>query len=239
MRPTIATINDIQNLVQSSLPALRNLPLNEEITSALKYVTPEGYSLVVKIEGKDGKKRRRDAAASYWTPEDCTIHISYKKESGQVDKPAVESAPAVTPAITSKPSSQPATGSHSFRPIQLPSIEPVSVTEVAQCCQALDQAEKLGRHFIALKWFRDSFLTEQRFPWTLSDQRRQQVLSHAIETGRIQSKKIPNPRSPQFPTTTIVLNRVIETPTIAPRFQPVPVRGEPVSSTLIRDRGTF
>lgn len=232
---SIDTISDVESLLQSSLEALRNLPLNSEITSALKYMVPDGYFPVVQLE-EDGRKKRSTAAASNWTPEAGEIHIYFEKKIPESPGKSVQRpvSPIVPPP--QREMAQPVSQFASTQPRH--TVEPVSATEIAQCCQALDNAEKLGRHFIAIKWFRDDFLTGQGFSWTASDQRRQQVLAHAIESGRIQSKKIPNPRSSQFPTTTISLNRSISTPSIAPRFQPVPVRGESVSSTLLRDRGT-
>ncbi len=234
----ISTISDVENLVQSGIEALRNLPLSEEIALALQYIAPEGYLPVIQLE-EHGRKKRSTAAASNWSPETGEIHIYFEKKKSDSGQPKGTVAPILSPSIAAAPPPQTVHGARASAARQVTSVEPVTAAEVAQCCQALNQAENSGRHFIAIKWFRDAFLTAQGFPWTASDQRRQQVLAHAIETGRIQSKKIPNPRSPQFPTTTITLNRSVSTPAIAPRFQPVPVRGEPVSATLIRDRGTL
>jgi hypothetical protein len=103
----------------------------------------------------------------------------------------------------------------------------------------LAAAEKSNRQFIALKWFRDDFLATVDLPWATSIQRRQRVLSQAIEMGKINAKKIPNPRTPQFPTTAISLNRSMPTPGVPPRFQPVGIRGEAASTTLLRDRGSI
>lgn len=222
----IHTIEDAESQVQSALESVRNLPLSAEITDALKYILRDGYRPVIQLE-ENGRAKRSTAAATNWTPETGEIHIHFEKRSADLDRTQVKSAPVAVSSIVAAPP----------QPSRI--VEPVSATEIAQCCQALDSAEKLGRHFIALKWFRDDFLTAQDFSWTTSDQRRQQVLAHAIDGGRIQSKKIPNPRSPQFPTTTITLNRSISTPAIAPRFQPIPVRGESVSSSLLRDRGSL
>jgi len=36
------TINDIEQVVQNGLQALRGAPLNDEITAALKFLTPTG-----------------------------------------------------------------------------------------------------------------------------------------------------------------------------------------------------
>ena len=234
----MSTIHDVENRLQTGLEALRDLPLNSQIMEALRYILPDGYSPIVQLE-EDGRKKRSTADASNWQPETGEIRIYFEKRPVHVSQPTLKSfasppakRPTTMPASSSTPLANPA-ASRPFGPL------PVSPTEMTECCQALAEAEKIGRQFIALKWFRDDFLIKQGFVWASSDSRRQQVLAHAIEHGRIDSRKIPNPRSPQFPTTIITLNRSNASPGVPPRFEPVSVRGESVSSSLLRDRGAF
>jgi len=85
--------------------------------------------------------------------------------------------------------------------------EPAEATaeELQQCSEALAQAEAEGKPFIALKWFRDTALPSYSYPWTISPTSRQRVLTKAIESGIVALDKVPNPKSPQFPTTTVRL----------------------------------
>lgn len=233
------TISEVEATVQAGLEALRNAPLSPEITLALKFLLPDGLSPVVQLE-EDGRKKRSSASASNWNPKTGEIRIYFDPISAAGEpKPTAATIPTEVGTVQNAsanpipsqipPSRSVATGN---------APDSVSPQEIIECCQALAAAEKSNRQFIALKWFRDDFLVTIDMPWAKSVQRRQRVLSQAIDMGRIDAKKIPNPRAPQFPTTTISLNRSIPTPGVPPRFQPVAIRGEAASTTLVRDRGS-
>jgi hypothetical protein len=107
---------------------------------------------------------------------------------------------------------------------------------------SLDQYEKKTTlQFLALKRFRDLILPEAT-GWDLVAA--EAVLGDALREGVVRAKKMPNPRNPSYPTTTIELNR--QHPAVqrilggsrpsAARFQPVAIKGEPLSSTVIRER---
>ena len=117
----------------------------------------------------------------------------------------------------------------------------VTPLSIKQCCEALNEAEKAGKAFIALKWFRDSDLIARDYAWTASLATRQAVLAKAIEVGAVLTTQIPNPKAPQHPTTTVKLNRESEYAlSVAPRFQPIRAKdGASASELLLRDRGRF
>jgi hypothetical protein len=238
------TISDAEAKVQAGLEALRNIPLSPEITLALKFLLPDGLSPIVQFE-EDGRKKRSSAAASNWNPRTGEIRIYFDPISTvgeqKTDPNSLPSSPESgvaedvhLPIQPLKAQGQPSQTTHPEN-----ASDPVTPQEIIECCQALAAAEKSNRQFIALKWFRDDFLATVDLPWATSLQRRQRVLSQAIDMGKIDAKKIPNPRAPQFPTTTISLNRSIPTPGVPPRFQPVAIRGEAASATLLRDRGSI
>lgn len=238
------TISEVEATVQAGLEALRNVPLSPEITLALKFLLPEGLSPVVQFE-EDGRKKRSSAAASNWNPRTGEIRIYFDPISAVGEQKAdLNPLPSSSGLGTSqgvhvpvqplKPQGRP---SQATRPENASDV--VSPQEIIECCQALAAAEKSNRQFIALKWFRDDFLATVDLPWSTSVQRRQRVLSQAIDLGKIDAKKIPNPRAAQFPTTAISLNRSMPTPGVSPRFQPVAIRGEAASTTLLRDRGSI
>ena len=104
---------------------------------------------------------------------------------------------------------------------------------------ALAEAERGGHAFIALKWFRDSFLPRKVFRWNQHPETRQVVLAEAIQRGVVLTSKIANPKTPAYPTTTIRLNRAeAGIPEEAQRFHPVEVQGEPVAVAIDEDRGS-
>ena len=109
---------------------------------------------------------------------------------------------------------------------------------VKELCAALAEAERGGHAFIALKWFRDSFLPRKAFRWNQHPETRQTVLAEAIQRGVVITSKIANPKTPAYPTTTIRLNRAeAGIPEEAQRFHPVEMQGEPVGVAIDEDRG--
>ena len=111
---------------------------------------------------------------------------------------------------------------------------------VKELCAALAEAERGGHAFIALKWFRDSFLPRKAFRWNQHPETRQMVLAEAIQRGVVMTSKIANPKTPAYPTTTIRLNRAeAGIPEEAQRFHPVAVQGEPVARQSMRNGVRF
>ena len=107
-----------------------------------------------------------------------------------------------------------------------------------ELCRILDEAERQGRAFIALKWFRDEVLPTKGLTWATDADERQAVLAAAIEKRLIVTSRVPNPRSP-FPTTAIRLSRAPATGAAgARRYAPVRIQGEPLSSTILHERGS-
>jgi hypothetical protein len=169
------------------------------------------------------RKKRRDAAFEpNWNPELDSIRISFS--------PMDEAKESEIAVGGSDPSA--ATGPFS------------------DLIRALDRAEKRpGYEFIALKWFRDTALPEESVPWAADAAMRHEMLREAIDLRWVLTSKIPNPRSPQFPVTAIRLNRQVpEVSAVlgkpaglragvgAAGFRPVPIHGDLLSATVLRDR---
>ncbi len=83
--PSEPTINDIEQTVANGLEALRNAPLNEQITAALKFLTPHGYRPIAQLE-EDGRKKRSTAAASNWNPETGEIVIYFERTKPELSR---------------------------------------------------------------------------------------------------------------------------------------------------------
>ena len=208
--------------------------LQESLSTSIHDVLsiPSGYRICVSLLDKSGRKKRRSASVEDWSPESGLLEVSFErkavkqttpKRSNQTDMHALK-AVAANPGTSAK----------------LENSNPV-----ADLVRALDRAEsRPGFNFVVLKWFRDSVLMAEGLEWTVSDSMRQEVLRTAIEERLILTSKVPNPKSPQFPVTTIRLNRLLpevksilgERPVPVADFQPVAMRGESLSTTILRER---
>lgn len=112
--------------------------------------------------------------------------------------------------------------------------------------RALDGAERApGRTFVAIKSFRDQILPAAG----LARDQASPCLSRAIESGLIRTGKVPNPHNPEFPTTTVRLDRsnarvisILSAPNPEakerprPRFEPLDLGPVSASEIVIRDR---
>lgn len=198
------------------------------MTRALRFLAPPGYQAIVELCSENGRSKRRNASADTWSPEEDEVRIYFERVSGH------ESAGRAARA------QQDALASSSFdededQEAMIPADMDVRVKEL---CAALAEAERGGHAFIALKWFRDSFLPRKAFRWNQHPDTRQAVLAEAIQRGIVLTSKIANPKTPAYPTTTIRLNRAeAGLPDEAPRFQPVAVHGESLAGILDDERG--
>jgi len=111
--------------------------------------------------------------------------------------------------------------------------------------QALALAEvQPGHSFVSLKWFRDQFLPQQH-AWAQSTSDRHTALREAIARGWILLDRLANPKNPAFPTTALRSNRAKpevqralgQSTAAGWGFKPIVLSGEPISETMLRDRG--
>jgi hypothetical protein len=222
--------------VESSIAEELDKPLKE----ALKrhgYPIHESFHLRLSLLNADGRKKRSNAVAHAWAPE--------KSEPAQFwlePFKAVETVGA--PEITQK--TEMATATHATSP-QSRAATGVGIDvhpAEAELLRALDRAESTpGWSFVSLKKFRDEILPSENVPSIRSDVERQNVLRSAIEKRLILRKPVPNPKSPQFPVTSIRLNRlmpevqaVLGQPRKSLDFHPIHIKGEPLSAIILRER---
>ncbi len=225
-----STIAEAELIIQKGLEGLRDAPLNDLIISALSFVAPEGYRIVVQLE-EDGRKKRSTASISNWNHETGEI-VMYFEPIGleSASASSLKAAPLQPDYVAN---------SHSVTSTALPALPQVEVQdqEIKECCELLAEAEKQGRQFYAIKWFRDTFLADRELKWTSTLQDRQRVLNRAIQDGYIETRSIPNPKNPAFPTTTLQLNREKSRLLLGSRFRPIATTGELASDIIIRERG--
>ncbi len=211
--------------------------IDEPLKAALKqlgYSIPKNSRLRVKFLSADGRKKRSNADAQTWAPESDPMKVWLESTSEE------EALVAVTPEP------------EALAPREVPrDQEPRDVTSEifvhpaeAELLRALDKAESTpGWSFVSLKKFRDEILPGAGLPSIRTDVERQSVLRSAIEKRLILKKPIPNPKSPQFPVTSIRLNRLLpEVQQVlglkkrALGFRPIHIKGEPLSATILRER---
>jgi hypothetical protein len=225
------TIEEVESRLEQSL----------EKSDALRPFVPKGYRVQVTLLDQNERKKRRSASAETWSPESDLIQISFERESedGSEESVAVDSVPQASRIESSD------------RPIASHDPDPRSAISdsLSDLIRCLDHAEsRPGYTFVALKWFRDVALPASAPAWAQSDAVRSNVLRDAIERRIVLTGRIPNPKSPQFPVTTIKLNRLLpEVRTVlgaggAPGdlndegFEPITIKGESLSATVLRER---
>ncbi len=223
----VLTIPAAEEIIEE---ALNELAYSQDpgFVRALRFLAPPGYQAIVELCSESGRSKRRNALADTWSPEDDEVRIYFERIDGEEPSPRLS---RVSRSVASR-----VDGVED-------EIEEVSAADldarVEELCAALAEAERGGHAFIALKWFRDSFLPRKAFRWNQHPETRQVVLAEAIQRGVVLTSKIANPKTPAYPTTTIRLNRAeAGIPEEAQRFHPIEVQGEPVGAAIDQDRGS-
>jgi hypothetical protein len=184
----------------------------------------------VELCGENGRSKRRNAMASTWTPEEDEVRIYFERidDAEVAPRPARASRASAEQAFDEDDDGQEA-------------VIPADIdARVKELCAALAEAERGGHAFIALKWFRDSFLPRKAYRWNQHPESRQAVLAEAIQRGVVVTSKIANPKTPAYPTTTIRLNRAeAGMPEEAQRFHPVTAHGDSIAEAIEEERGNL
>ncbi len=215
-----------------------------EIRQALHFLAPAGYQVIVELCGENGRSKRRGALASTWNPEEDEIRIYFERIDAD-DHPegrTIGSNGNIAPQsrANGRTGQGNAADNSPERWMHEASASlPTDVDDqIRELCASLAEAERGGHAFIALKWFRDSFLPRKTFRWNQNPESRQLILAEAIQRGVVSTSKIPNPKTPAYPTTTIRLNRaeagIAED---AQRFRPVSGQSASLIDMLEEDRG--
>lgn len=220
------SIPDAELLIEEALNEL-SYSQDPGLARALQFLAPAGYEVIVELCSENGRSKRRTALASSWSPEDDEVRIYFERLEGGEAAPRMTRVPRSVAGVED--------GEADGRPDMDGAEFDGRVREI---CGALAEAERGGHAFIALKWFRDSFLPRKHFNWNHEPESRQAVLAEAIQRGSILTNKIANPKSPSYPTTTIRLNRAeAGIPEEAQRFHPVTVGGETIVAMIDEERG--
>lgn len=234
------TIPEAEEIIEQALEELA-YSTDPGLIRALRFLAPPGYQAIVELCGENGRSKRRNAYATTWTPEEDEVRIYFERVDGNnaEDEDRAESRPgphlrgrAIRPVAAVHDDGNVDEGSGAL---------PADIDDrIKELCATLAEAERGGHAFIALKWFRDSFLPRKAFSWNQNPESRQMILAEAILRGVVLTSKIPNPKTPAYPTTTIRLNRAeAGVPEEAQRFRPVAVQGDSFGAMLDDDRGNL
>ncbi|HKF47478.1 MAG TPA: hypothetical protein VKB38_08990 [Terracidiphilus sp.] len=223
------SIPDAEEIIEEALTEL-SYSQDPGLVRALRFLAPAGYQVIVELCSENGRSKRRNASAETWSPEEDEVRIYFERVDG-------EDSPARAVRTATRPGADHAFDEDDIQEALMPADMDARVKEL---CSALAEAERGGHAFIALKWFRDSFLPRKAYRWNQNPESRQSVLAEAIQRGVVLTSKIANPKTPAYPTTTIRLNRAeAGIPEEAQRFHPVAVHGDTLSAVLEEERGVL
>lgn len=222
------SIPDAEEIIEEALNELA-FSTDPGLARALHFLAPPGYQAIVELCSENGRSKRRSASAEAWSPEEDEVRIYFERTDDSDSSPRLNRSPHVAhQGAMEEEDSQEAT------------IPADLEARVKELCAALAEAERGGHAFIALKWFRDSFLPRKAFRWNQHPESRQAVLAEAIQRGVVLTSKIANPKTPAYPTTTIRLNRAeAGVPEEAQRFHPVAVHDGSMTEAIQEERGSL
>lgn len=224
------SIPDAEEIIEEALTEL-GYSQDPGLARALRFLAPAGYQVIVELCSENGRSKRRSATSESWSPEEDEVRIYFERIDGE--EPSPRAVRSTFRHVDHLPDHAAAEDHDIVTPGDMD-------TRVKELCGALAEAERGGHAFIALKWFRDSFLPRKSYRWNHSPESRQAVLAEAIQRGVVLTSKIANPKTPAYPTTTIRLNRSeAGIPEEAQRFHPVVVQGETLTAVLEEERGVL
>lgn len=224
------SVPDAEEIIEEALNELA-FSSDPGLSRALHFLAPPGYQAIVELCSENGRSKRRNASAEAWSPEEDEVRIYFERIDGAEPAPRAPRAAAAVEHVYHEDDDD------DSQEAQIPADLDARVKEL---CAALAEAERGGHAFIALKWFRDSFLPRKAFRWNQNPESRQAVLAEAIQRGVVLTSKIANPKTPAYPTTTIRLNRAeAGMPEEAQRFHPVAVHGDSIAEAIEEERGNM
>jgi hypothetical protein len=148
------SVPDAEEIIEEALNELA-FSSDPGLARALHFLAPSGYQAIVELCSENGRSKRRNASAEVWSPEEDEVRIYFERigDAEGSPRPSRSPRPVVDHSFDDDEDSQEA---------QIPADLDARVKEL---CAALAEAERGGHAFIALKWFRDSFLPRKAFRW--------------------------------------------------------------------------
>lgn len=193
-----------------------------------------GYSPEIEIY-ENGRKKRRDASRNSWRPGSGEIRIKFGGATPNMQSANdLETHEEIEDTSLSIDQTSPA-----------PKNFGTFLEQLAELINSLARAEQRpGFDFVALTWFRDKVLPAEGYRWSETPSARDEIIRAAIKDGAVLTSKVPNPKAPLYPVMTIRLNRqhpevianLSEYVLPSSTFQPVSIKGEALSETVLHER---
>lgn len=250
-------IGDIASDLQVSLAGLDPERIAAGELEGLRHLAfPDCRPEVTIHYAETHKKIRDDADASYFDPQKCEVVIRFvpggegqRSQRRASARPPADHGPPSGPgggygASRGRPRPQGYAREDRHSPMSAPPMreERIDYEEaLTQMLDALQRAEQ-ERRFVGIKWFRDRYLPEQNFSWSQDSRTCGAMLRIGTEDELVVTHKVTNPKNPEHPVTAIRVNRnhprFRDAPPAPaqPRFQPVRIRGDGLSSTVVEQR---
>jgi hypothetical protein len=225
------TIGDVQSEVAAALEALRDMGDHQlpPAILALKQIAPlDGIASTVDLEGPTFE--RCSKGADHWRPD-------------QGFKATITFVPRLSGHEAKRAEPRADLESDSPRYSAENEIEVVSESQ-RQLVHVLNEAEqRKSLDFIGLKLFRDRILPDAGIAWATNPETVRREVESAVRRNLVITGQVPNPYG-AHPTTSIRLNRanrnvqaILKKPIEREiDFRPIPIRGEPLSETIRRER---
>lgn len=179
---THGTIADLEADIEDALDALADLDrrgrLPRELRALLALTAPPGASVHVSLRHRDTQRQiRRNAAEEHYAQGSCGAWVVFELPPDEVRE--------LPPSV---------------------SLQPEEVLD--EFIRALDRAERDPHmSFVSLKYFRDQYLAKVGLTWARDFDLTRAVIQDATDKAILELSKVPNPRQPEFPVTTIRLSR--------------------------------
>jgi hypothetical protein len=187
------TVADLEHDLESAFDHVRDLEqrghLPDELRPLLLLAPLDGTSVHVSLRHRDmGRQIRRTYGAQAFDQRDGAAWIVF-----EVPRPDRESSPGRFDGREREHDS--GGGGDDDVPFE-------------EFIRALDEAENQPQlNFVSLKWFRDTYLVRSGYPWAQDPDVPRRILQDATDRNIVLTSKVPNPKQPTFPVTSIHLNR--------------------------------
>lgn len=199
------TISDLEHDLEKALDHVRTLDasgqLPPELRPLLLLAPVDGTSVHVSLRHRDmARQIRRNHGAQAFSQSDCAVWIVFEaplpdaaRDGGRGDARGDRRDDASdSRADRGVPHERAPQGARPFDEFVL----------------ALNDAENQPQlTFVSLKWFRDTFLVKSGYRWAQDIEMPRRLLQEATERNIILTSRVPNPKQPEFPVTSIRLNR--------------------------------
>lgn len=204
------TVADLESDLQNALGYLIELDqrgrLPEELRPLLLLAPADGASVHVSLRHRDqGRQIRRTFGGNAFNQRECGAWIVFESprladsRRGDDSREHFDRRPR---------DDNRRDGGHGYEPRRGDDHGTDHEQAYEEFIRALNRAESEPQlTFVSLKWFRDTYLVKSGYDWAYEPDLPRQFLSDAAERNMVLTSKVPNPKQPEFPVTSIHLNR--------------------------------